>query len=44
MMMIRHSGITRAAMQSLDNHFWQSRISISTKLKFLHSTNLPIRI
>jgi len=35
-----HSVITRAAMQSLENHFWKSRISIATKLK-LNNTRIP---
>ena len=30
---IRRSDITRAAMQSLDDHFWKSCISIPTKLE-----------
>jgi len=39
---IRRSGITRAAMQSLDNHLWKSRISVSTKLKLYNTCILPI--
>jgi len=39
---ICRSGITHAAMQSLDNHFWKSRISIPTKLKLYNTCILPI--
>ena len=39
---IRRSGITRAAMQSLDNHCWKSRISIPTKLKLHRTCILPV--
>jgi len=39
---IRRSGITRAAMQNPDNHFWKSRISIQTKLKLYNTCILPI--
>jgi len=39
---IRRSGITRAAMQSLDNHFWKSRISIPTNLKLFKTCIQPI--
>jgi len=39
---IRRSGVNRAAMQSLDNYFWKSRISISTKLKLYNTCILPI--
>jgi len=34
---IRRSGITRAMMQSTDNHFWKSRIAIPTKLKLYNT-------
>jgi len=39
---IRRSAITHAATQSLDNHFWKSRISIPTKLKLYDTCILPI--
>ena len=39
---VRCSGITGAAMQSLDNHFWKSRISIPTKLKLYNTCLLRI--
>jgi len=39
---IRRSAITCAAMQSLDNYFWKSRISIQTKLKLYNTCILPI--
>jgi len=39
---IRRGGITSAAMQGLDNHFWQSCISIPTKLKLNNTCILPI--
>jgi len=35
-------GITRAVMQSPGNHFWKSRISITTKLKLYNTCILPI--
>ena len=39
--------ITRAAMQSLENQIWRSRLAISTKLKLwavqhVHLTNIPV--
>ena len=39
---VRCSGITGAAMQSLDNHFWKSCISIPTKLKLYNTCLLRI--
>jgi len=39
---MRHSGITRAVMQSLDIHFWKSCISVPTKLKLYNACSLPI--
>ena len=36
------SAITRAAMQSLDNQIWRSRLTISTKLKLYNTCILPI--
>jgi len=39
---IRRSGIIRADMQSLDNHFRKSRISITTKLKLYNTCILSI--
>ena len=38
----RRNVITRAAMQSLDNQTWKSRISISAKLKLYNTCILPI--
>jgi len=35
------SGITRAAIESSDNHFLKSRISIPTKLKLYNTCILP---
>ena len=37
----RRSAITLAAMQSLENQIWRSRLVISTKLK-LYFTNIPV--
>jgi len=34
--------ITRAAMQSLENQIWRSRLAISTKLKMYNTCILPI--
>jgi len=39
---IQRSAITHAAMQSADNHFWMSRVSIPTKLKLYNTCILPI--
>jgi len=36
------SAITRAAMQSLKNQIWRSRLAISTKLKLYNMRILPI--
>ena len=36
------SAITRAAMQSLENQIWMSRLAISTKLKLYNTCILPI--
>ena len=38
------SAITHSAMQSLENHIWRSRLTISTKLKLynMHLTNIPV--
>jgi len=39
----RHSAIiASAAMQSLDNQIWRSRVSMSTKLKLYNTCVLPI--
>jgi len=38
----RRSAIARAAMQSLDNQIWRSRVSTSTKLKLYNTCILPI--
>jgi len=38
----RRSAITRAAMQSLENQIWRSRLAISTKLKLYNTYILPI--
>jgi len=38
----RRSAITRAAMQSLENQIWRSRLAISTKLKRYNTCILPI--
>jgi len=38
----RRSAITRAAMQSLQNQIWRSRLAISTKLKLYNMCILPI--
>ena len=38
----RRSTITRAAMQSLENQIWRSRLAISTKLKLYNTCILPI--
>jgi len=38
----RRSAITRAAMQSLENQIWRSRLAISTKLKLYNTCILPI--
>jgi len=38
----RRSAITRAAMQSLENQIWRSRLAISTKLKLYNTCFLPI--
>jgi len=38
----RHSAIAHAAMQSLDNQIWRSRVSTSTKLKLYNACILPI--
>ena len=40
--MICCTGVTRVAMQSLDNHFFKLRISIPTKLKLYNTCILPI--
>jgi len=40
----RQSAITRAAMQSLENHIWRSRLAILTKLKLYNTCILPIFI
>ena len=39
---IRHSGITHAAMQNLDNHCWRSRIPIPATLKLYNTCILPV--
>ena len=39
---IRQSVITRAAMQSLENQIWRSRLAISTKLTLYNTCILPI--
>ena len=36
------SAIARTAMQSLDNQFWRSLVSMSTKLKLYNTCILPI--
>jgi len=38
----RRSAITRAAMQSLENQIWRSRLATSTKLKLYNMCILPI--
>jgi len=38
----RRSAITRAAMQSLENQIWRSRLAISTKLRLYNTCILPI--
>jgi len=38
----RRSAITRAAIQSLENQIWRSRLAISTKLKLYNMCILPI--
>ena len=38
----RWSAVTRAAMQSLENQIWRSRLAISTKLKLYNTCILPI--
>jgi len=38
----RQSAITRAAMQSLENQIWRSRLATSTKLKLYNTCILPI--
>ena len=38
----RRSAITRAAMQSLENQIWRSRLAISAKLKLYNTCILPI--
>jgi len=38
----RRSAIARAAMQSLENQIWRSRLAISTKLKLYNMCILPI--
>jgi len=38
----RRSAITCAAMQSLENQIWRSRLAISTKLKLYNTCILPI--
>jgi len=38
----RRSAVTRAAMQSLENQIWRSRLAISTKLKLYNTCILPI--
>ena len=38
----RRSAIARAAMQSLENQIWRSRLTISTKLKLYNTSILPI--
>jgi len=38
----RRSAITCAAMQSLENQIWRSRLTISTKLKLYNTCILPI--
>jgi len=38
----RRSANTRAAMQSLENQIWRSRLAISTKLKLCDTCILPI--
>jgi len=39
---MRRSAFTRTAMQSLDKQLWQSRISLSTKLRLYNTCILPI--
>jgi len=39
---IRRSAITRAAMQSTDNHLWKSHVSIPAKLKLYNTCSLPV--
>jgi len=38
----RQSAITRAAMQSLENQIWRSRLVTSTKLKLYNTCILPM--
>jgi len=38
----RRSAITHAAMQSLENQIWRSRLATSTKLKLYNMCILPI--
>jgi len=38
----RRSAVTRAAMQSLENQIWRSRLAISRKLKLYNTCILPI--
>jgi len=38
----RRSAITRAAMHSLENQIWRSRLAISTMLKLYNTCILPI--
>ena len=38
----RRSAVTHAAMQSLENQIWRSRLAISTKLKLYNTCILPI--
>jgi len=38
----RRSAVTHAAMQSLENQIWRSRLTISTKLKLYNTCILPI--
>ena len=38
----RQSAITRAALQSLENQIWRSRLAISTKLKLYNTCILPL--
>jgi len=38
----RRSAFTRTAMQSLDKQLWQSRLSLSTKLRLYNACILPI--
>ena len=39
---MRLSAFTHTAMQSLDKHLWQSKISLSTKLRLYNTCILPI--